>query len=405
VRRRGEGLDRIFLVTLGVLLGLGLVAVYSACHAEDPGLGSTLWVRQISFAAVGLTALLLCLLVPHPLWERLSPMLYFVALGLLVAVLVVGVRGGGATRWIALGGFRFQPSEPAKIAVILFLARFLADRRRPIDGVLGLIVPALIVLVPMALVLREPDMGTALVFLVVVPPMLYWSGVSFWYLLLVASPLISIICATSLPSWIVFTVGLLALTYFSRILLLERILWLSLSLLAGIVTPLLWGRLEPYQQQRILAFLDPTSYSTGAGYQIIQSKVAIGSGGLTGVGFLEGPQKGLAFLPARHTDFIFSVVGEEFGFVGTMTVLGLFLLLLVRGLRIAAAARDPFASLATVGILSVLAFQVFVNIGVTLGLVPVTGLPLPIFSYGGTSLISTLGALGIVLGVGLRRRV
>ena len=405
MRRRAEGLDRVFLATLLLLLLLGVVAVYSACQGEDPELGSSLWVKQVGFAGFGLVAMLLGLAIPHPLWERLSPFLYFLALGLLVAVLVAGVRGGGAVRWISLGGFRFQPSEPAKVAVVLFLARFLADRRRPIDGVIGLIVPALIALVPMGLVLREPDLGTALVFLVAVPPMLYWSGVSFWYLLLVASPVLSIVCASSLPSWIVFTVLLLALAYFSRILLLERILWCSLSLLAGILTPMLWGRLEPYQQQRILAFLDPTSFSTGAGYQIIQSKVAIGSGGLTGVGFLEGPQKGLAFLPARHTDFIFSVVGEEFGFIGTMTVLGLFVLLLVRGFRVAAAARDPFASLAAVGILSILAFQVFVNIGVTLGLVPVTGLPLPIFSYGGTSLISTLGALGIVLGVGLRRRV
>jgi len=178
-----------------------------------------------------------------------------------------------------------------------------------------------------------------------------------------------------------------------------------LSVGAGILTPVLWNRMAPYQQQRIIAFLDPARYSSGAGYQIIQSKVAVGSGGLTGVGFLEGTQKGLAFLPARHTDFIFSVVGEEFGFLGTTTLLSLFTLLIIRGFRIAAAARDPFASLTVVGILSMLAFEEFVNIGVTLGLVPVTGLPLPVYSYGGTSLLSTLAALGIVLGVGLRRRI
>jgi rod shape determining protein RodA len=173
----------------------------------------------------------------------------------------------------------------------------------------------------------------------------------------------------------------------------------------GIATPILWGHLQPYQQQRIVAFLDPARYSSGAGYQIIQSKVAIGSGGLFGVGFLEGTQKGLAFLPARHTDFIFSVVGEEFGFVGTLVVVALFMLLIVRGLRIAAGSRDPFGGLVVVGILSMLAFQTFLNIGVTVGLVPVTGLPLPIYSYGGTSLLSTLTALGVVVGVGLRRRL
>jgi rod shape determining protein RodA len=331
-------------------------------------------------------------------------MLWILAIVLLVGVLAIGTSGGGATRWISVGGFRFQPSEPAKLATILFLARYLAGRRRPIDSLPGLAVPALLAIVPMALVLREPDLGTALVFLVVLPPLLYWSGVPFWYLLLAASPIVSVVSASSLPSWIVFTVGLLALAYFTRVLLLEKIVWVSLSVLAGIVTPVLWGRLASYQQQRILAFLDPTRFRSGAGYQIIQSKVAIGSGGFDGVGFLEGTQKGLAFLPARHTDFIFSVVGEELGFLGTIVVLGLFTVLIVRGLRIAAAARDPFAGLTVVVILSILAFQVFVNIGVTLGLVPVTGLPLPIFSYGGTSLISTLGGLGIVLGVGLRRR-
>jgi rod shape determining protein RodA len=328
-----------------------------------------------------------------------------VSLLLLVSVLIAGSSAGGARRWILFGSFRFQPSEFAKLATILLLARTLAGRRHPADNLVALFVPLVVMLLPMAIVLKQPDLGTALVFLVVLPPMLYWSGVPFHYLLLASSPVISVVCASSLPSWIAFTIFLLGLSYFSRAVLLERILFVSLSVIAGILTPLLWGRLEPYQQQRIIAFLDPAQFSSGAGYQIIQSKVAIGSGGLTGVGFLDGTQKGLAFLPARHTDFVFSVVGEEFGFLGTMTVLALFTFLIVRGFRIAAAARDPFAGLTAVGILSMLAFQVFVNIGVTVGLVPVTGLPLPIFSYGGTSMIATMAGLGIVAGVGLRRRI
>jgi rod shape determining protein RodA len=243
------------------------------------------------------------------------------------------------------------------------------------------------------------------VFLAAVPPILYWSGVSIPYLMLAASPVLSVICAVSLPSWIAFTVLLLLLAYFVRAVVLEKIVYVTLAVVTGIVTPILWGSLEPYQQQRIVAFLDPARYSSGAGYQLIQSKVAIGSGGLNGVGFLEGTQKGLAFLPARHTDFIFSVIGEEFGFLGTITVVALFTILLVRGYRIAAGARDPFAGLAVIGILSMLAFQIFLNLGVTVGLVPVTGLPLPIYSYGGTSLLATLASLGIVVGVGLHRRL
>ncbi|MGH2570463.1 MAG: FtsW/RodA/SpoVE family cell cycle protein, partial [bacterium] len=274
----------------------------------------------------------------------------------------------------------------------------------PPAHVFALLGPVLIVLVPAAFVLRQPDLGTAILFLVAVPPMLYWSGVSLRYLLLATSPAISVVCASSTASWIVFSIALLALAYHSRALLLERMLFVGGSVAAGIITPLLWGRLEPYQRQRIIAFLDPESYPSGAGYQIIQSKVAIGSGGLAGMGFLEGTQKGLAFLPARHTDFIFSVVGEEFGYIGTMAVLALFTFLVIRGFRIAASSRDPFAGLAVVGVMSIFAFQVFVNIGMTVGLFPVTGVPLPILSYGGTSLLATMAGLGFVLGVGLRRK-
>ena len=397
--------DRVFIAAAALLLLIGLVTVYSACQGEDPGVASDLWKRQIVFALLGIVAFAAAAAVPHVIWDRFSPVLYLLALASLVGVLVAGVEAGGATRWVSIGGIRFQPSEFAKLAAVLLLARTLAMRRRPRENLVALFVPAVIVLLPMGLVLKQPDLGTALVFLVLAPPMLYWSGISFKYLLLASSPILSVVCASSLPSWILFTVFLLALAYFSRTLLLERLLFVSLSVVAGIVTPVLWGRLEPYQQQRIIAFLNPDQYSSGAGYQIIQSKVAIGSGGLTGVGFLEGTQKGLAFLPARHTDFVFSVVGEELGFFGTVAILVLFTVLIVRGLRIAAAARDPFAGLTVVGILSMLAFQVFVNIGVTVGLVPVTGLPLPIFSYGGTSMVMTMAGLGIVFGIGLRRRI
>ena len=405
MRLRLDELDRPFFFTLLALVVTGLIVVYSACQAEDGGTTAGLWGKQMAFAVLGLLVFAGAAAVPPVVWERFSWLLYGISLAVLGFVLVAGDSAGGATRWIELGPFRFQPSELAKIATVLLLARVLAMRRRPAASLPALTLLALIVLVPAALVLRQPDLGTALVFLVIAPPMLYWSGVRFRYLLLASSPVLSIICASSLPSWIVFSVFLLGLAYFSRAVLLERILYVALSVAAGIATPVLWGRLEPYQQQRILAFLDPEKFSSGAGYQIIQSKVAIGSGGLTGVGYLDGTQKGLAFLPARHTDFVFSVVGEEFGFLGTVFVLGLFTLLIVRGLRIAADSRDPFAGLTVVGILSMLAFQVFVNIGVTVGLVPVTGLPLPIYSYGGTSLLATLAGLGIVLGVRLRRRM
>jgi rod shape determining protein RodA len=396
-------IDRPFLCTLLALLAIGLLVVYSACQGEDPTVAN-LWIRQIVFAVAGLVAFAACAAVPPAVWERLAPLLYAGAVASLVAVVLIGSSAGGATRWLSLGGVRFQPSEVAKLGACLLLARILAARRRPPAHIVALLGPLSIVLVPAAFVLRQPDLGTAILFLVAVPPMLYWSGVSLRYLLLALSPAISVVCASSTASWIVFSIALLALAYHSRALILERILFVGGSVAAGIITPLLWGRLEAYQRQRIIAFLDPESYSSGAGYQIIQSKVAIGSGGLAGMGFLEGTQKGLAFLPARHTDFIFSVVGEEFGYVGTMAVLALFTFLVIRGFRIAASSRDPFAGLVVVGIMSIFAFQVFVNIGMTVGLFPVTGVPLPILSYGGTSLLATMAGLGIVLGVGLRRK-
>jgi rod shape determining protein RodA len=397
-------MDRLFFGTMVVLLLTGLLVVYSACQGEDADITGDLWAKQIAFAGLGLLVFATCAAVPPAAWERLSPVLYLLSLAGLVAVLVVGSSAGGATRWLSIGGFRFQPAEFAKLATCLLLARMLAARRRPPGNVFALFGPLLLIVIPTGLVMKQPDLGTALVFLVMAPPMLFWSGVSLRYLLLASSPVISVICAASTPSWIVFSILLILLAYRSRALLLERILFVGSSVVAGIVTPVLWGRLESYQQQRIVAFLDPERYSSGAGYQIIQSKVAIGSGGISGMGFLEGTQKGLAFLPARHTDFVFSVVGEEFGFLGTMVVLGLFTFLVIRGFRIAASSRDPFGGLAVVGLLSMLAFQVFVNIGVTVGLVPVTGLPLPIYSYGGTSLVATLAGLGIVFGVGIRRK-
>ncbi len=404
--KRGDDFDRVFFGILLALLAIGLATVYSACQGgEDLGPGSDLWQKQILFAILGLAAFALCAALPHELWERLATPLYVISLLGLITVLIVGTSAGGARRWIAFGGMRFQPSEVGKFATVLFLAFYLARQRRPIESLWGMIVPVSIVVVPAALVLKEPDLGTALVYLSVLLPMLYWSGVPFHYLLLCFSPVLSVICAVNLFSWIAFTVFLLALASFSRAMLLDKIVFGTLSVVAGIAMPVLWGHLEPYQQQRFIAFLDPGRYSSGAGYQIIQSKVAVGSGGLLGVGYLEGTQKGLAFLPARHTDFIFSVVGEEFGFLGTTVVVALFVALLIRGYWIAAGSRDPFAALVVVGVLSMLTFQFFVNVGMALGLVPVTGVPLPILSYGGTSLLSTLAALGVVMGAALRRRI
>jgi len=233
--------------------------------------------------------------------------------------------------------------------------------------------------------------------------MLYWAGARPLLLLLLLAPVLSMVLSFHLFAWIVFLVALAAFLYVSRILLLDKAIVFGASALTGRLSPLLWAHLEEYQKHRILAFLSPEKYRFSTGYQLIQSKIAIGSGSAVGKGFLQGTQKNYAFLPEQHTDFIFSVLGEEFGFLGCAVVLALYVYLVFRMIHIASQARNRFAGIAVVGIASALFLQSAVNVGVTLGLSPVTGMPLPLLSYGGTSLLVTMTAIGVVLGMGLRR--
>jgi rod shape determining protein RodA len=254
---RWDDLDRPFVVALVLLLLTGLIVVYSACQGEEADLHLDYWQKQIVFAFIGIVVAGLVSAVPPSVWERMAPVLYVTALAALTLVLVAGESAGGARRWISIGGLRFQPSELSKVATVLFLARLLANRKRAPASLRALLAPVALVLVPAGLTLKEPDLGTALVFLAALPPMLYWSGVSLPYLLLAASPVLSVVCASSLPSWIAFTIFLLALAYFVRALMLEKIVYVTLAIVAGVVTPILWGSMELYQQQRIVAFLDP----------------------------------------------------------------------------------------------------------------------------------------------------
>jgi rod shape determining protein RodA len=233
--------------------------------------------------------------------------------------------------------------------------------------------------------------------------MLYWAGMPPLFLLLLVTPVLSMVLAFNLIAWPVFLALLGWLLYVSRLLMVDKLLVFITSAVTGRLSPFLWSHLEDYQRHRILAFLNPEKYRFSTGYQLIQSKIAVGSGAAFGKGFLQGTQKNFAFLPEQHTDFIFSVLAEEFGFLGCLIVLSLYLYLVVRMFRLAARVRNRFASLVIVGIASILFLQSAVNIGVTLGLSPVTGMPLPFLSYGGSSLLVTLVSIGIVLGMGLRR--
>ena len=290
-----------------------------------------------------------------------------------------------------------QPSELAKIAVVLMLARVLAEQRSAAKSLFDLWKPALIVGIPWVFIMGQPDLGTGLVFIGIFFAMLYWSGVTWQLLLIAASPGISLVLAFGPGVWGAWFLLLLALVAWMRPSWLEGALVILANVATGVVAQLVWERLNPYQQRRLFVFLDPSSDPRASGYHLIQSQVAIGSGGMFGKGFTEGTQKRLAFLPEQHTDFIYAVVGEELGFVGVAAVLALFCVLLLRTVRIAARASSPFASLVAFGLTAAMLSHILVNIGMTIGLMPITGIPLPFFSYGGSFMLSMWLAIGILV--------
>ncbi len=266
-----------------------------------------------------------------------------------------------------------------------------------------------VMIVPMILVLREPDLGTSLVFLAVWVGMVFWFGIPGILLLGSASAVVSSVImfysesvANQAWPWAVYLLLVLAVLYFVRMNILSKVILLAVNVGFGIGIPFFWDKLKGYQQERILTFFDPSRDAFGSGYQAIQSKVAIGSGGLFGTHYLQGTQKGLAFLPERHTDFIFSVLGEELGFLGAVILLGLFLVVIMRGIEYSAAARRPFARFVAVGVVTYFTFHVVVNVAITTGLLPVTGLPLPLISYGGSNLLVSSILLGLLLNVSSR---
>ncbi|MFH1277746.1 MAG: rod shape-determining protein RodA [Candidatus Eisenbacteria bacterium] len=389
----------LFVSTL-LILAFGILVLSSA--GRTTGGAADYHTRQLVWAAIGVAAMLLALFLPFRTLDVLAIPVYGAVLVSLLYLILTSSSGAG--RWIGLGPFRFQPSEAAKIALVLMMARVLSDHPPGRSGLQGWLIPAVVAGIPFLLVLRQPDLGSSLVFGAILVPMLFWAGLPERAILFAISPAIGLVASAHLPTWIAFLVVLFVVLVAMRSSLLFLGATLGMNMLVGIAGPILWNQLEDYQQLRILTFLDPNHDPLGAGYQIIQSEVAIGSGGFTGKGFLQGTQKGLSFLPEQHTDFVFSVVGEEFGYLGCALLLTLFAVLLGRMLLIAARTRNRFASLIVIGFFGYLAFQVVVNVGMTLGLVPVTGLPLPLMSYGGSSLVTTLFAIGVVLGVGLRHR-
>lgn len=381
------------------LVVVGLLTVYSATSV--PGAHHGLWTRQLAWAIGAFGAACLVASIPFRAYDTLAWPLYGISLLLLVLVLVMGTSALGAKRWLDLGPVKFQPSELAKIATVLVLARRFDVAKLTLSRAF----PALlVVLVPFVLVAKEPDLGTALSFPAILVAMVFWAGLPAGNLLLGLSPVMNAVLffVTGSLWWFVGLFAVLVAFVRPKLPLLIAVLALNGALAYGL--PHMWNHLADYQKRRIETFLNPGNDPYGAGYQIIQSKIAIGSGGVTGKGYLKGTQKALAFLPMRHTDFIYSVVGEELGLVGALTVVLLYALLILRGYRLALRARSGFASLMAVGLVTALFYHIMVNMLMTIGWAPVTGLPLPLLSYGGTALIVNGIQLGLLQNVALRRR-
>jgi len=387
-------IDWILVLITGAFLVIGLLAIYSATYTAQ-GAGGANFSRQLTIATLGFFVMLGMAFVPFRWLQRLTFIFYGGSLLLLVLVFFIGTKGYGAERWIIIAGIKLQPAELAKLATVMAVAAYVADYDVNVNRFRHFAVVAVLVFLPMLLIARQPDLGTSLVFLAMFVPLLYWAGLNWFALFIIVAPVFTLIVSFNSYAFLIWMLVVSAILFLSRRkpLILTGIF--VFHIVVGLLTPVMWNQLRPYQQKRLLTFANPESDPHGAGYQIIQSKVAIGSGGLWGKGYLNGTQTQLKFLPAQHTDFIFSVIGEEWGFTGVLIIISLFFALLLYLLHLAVQVRSAFASLTLVGIATVLFFHIFVNIGMTVGLAPVTGLPLPFISYGGSFLVVTLLMMGM----------
>ena len=358
-RRLVQNFDWVLLGLVVIICATGIVNLYSAGY--NRGEGTPLYIKQLYWLAVGLGVLCLTLIYDYRHLEKLSYPVYILSILLLVGVMFGGKMVSGSRRWLPLGPLAFQPAELAKIAIILALATYF-NRRARIEamGLKDLIVPGLLVMIPVGLIIKQPDLGSGILVALVAVSMILFVGVRW-----------------------------------------RTLLGCGLTLV--MLSPVIWHFLKDYQRQRVLTFLDPGKDPLGAGYHILQSMIAVGSGQFWGKGFLQGTQSQLYFLPEQHTDFVFSVFAEEWGFVGSAALLLLFMALALWGLSVARDCKERFGHLLAVGVTALIFWQIFINLCMVTGFLPVVGIPLPLFSYGGSSLITTLLGVGFLLNIRMRR--
>ena len=397
------------LVIVALILSIyGIAIVYSAGQTDILTSVAKLWRSQLIWFCLSLAAAYGVSRFSVRLLDWLTWPMYTITIIMLVLLLFIGKGAGTAASsksWLAIGGIRIgQPSELAKITVVLALAKVLATFKEPPRSLLELWKPALIVGIPWALIMKQPDLGTGIVFVGFAFAMLFWAGVSWPLLVLVASPVVSLILAFNTSIWGAWFLLLIALVLWYKPYMYEGIFLVVINVIFGVVSPIVWEKLAPYQQKRLLVFINPDIDRRLAGYHVIQSQIAIGSGGWFGKGYTMGSQKRLAFLPAQHTDFIFAVVGEELGFIGVTLAITLFALLFIRVTKISERANDSYSSLVAFGFLASWFVHVLENMGMTLNLAPITGIPLPFFSYGGSFMLASWIAIGILLRISAEGR-
>lgn len=390
-------------IPMSILFAWGLAAIYSSTFNHPTAGGN--FEKQVIWGIAAFIIFFVTYSLPPSTFKSISIPTYLFSLLLLIVVIVIGRKISGAKSWLDFGPFGFQPSEIAKIGTILAMSAYLSRINTNIDSFKDILFTLTIGFIPVALILLEPDMGTSLVFVGFILMLIFWKGISLFGLFIVLSP--GFVAIASLFGFYYFLAALLIVVIF--LFLFRKDLFFSgsifaLNLAAGFFANSLFNALSPHQQQRIQSFIDPNSDPLGAGYNTIQAKVAIGSGGFFGKGFLHGNQTQLQYIPEQWTDFIYCVIGEEFGFIGAVIVLVLFLYMFLRILKIASTTKDEFLSLTLIGILSVYLIHYLVNIGMVVGILPVIGIPLPFVSYGGSSLLVNMFMLGIVANVYRNRK-
>jgi rod shape determining protein RodA len=384
----------LFLPAL-ILFGFGLLAIYSS--TVNNTFAQENFQRQVVWGVVAFIVFFITYSLPTNIFKSLAAPSYLVSLFLLMAVLVIGRQISGSKSWLVLGSFGFQPSELAKISTIMAISAYLSRNNSNIDSFKDIFITLAIGFTPVLLILMEPDMGTSIVFMGMILMMFFWKGISSFSLFVVLSP--AFIAVAAIFGTLYFILALLLVIIL--LITFKRDLFFSASIFAiglssGFFADFVYHALSPHQQRRIQSFLDPNADPLGAGYNTIQAKVAIGSGGLTGKGFLAGNQTQLQFIPEQWTDFAFCVIGEEFGFIGSIIVISIFLIFFLRILKLTYNTKDEFLSLTSIGILSVFLIHFIINMGMVVGILPVIGIPLPFISYGGSSLLVNMFMLGIL---------